>query len=817
MEEKVLRHLEWSKLLEILASKAATDAGRQRCQYLRPIMTKEEIELVWAYVDPLRSLIRLGYRPPIGDLCVLDDVLKGASLGQIFDGEQLWKIHGLLDAARQVHLFCSDFSEKCLTLNKYKKLLYPIPNLTQAIEKAISPEGDILDDASDELLRIRRAKVSARRNIEKKIRQILVDSEVETYLQDKFFTQRSDRYVVPIRLDGRGRVKGSIYDTSDSGQTLFIEPEDIRSLNESLLDLELSEKLEIARIFRELSGAIADEVEQIKNNYELIIELDFYTAQADLAFYINATRVKINDEPCMVLLKARHPLLGAASDHQAVGNDIVLKADHRSLIVSGPNAGGKTVVLKTVGMLHLMLRAGLMLPCDSESQVFLFSNIFMEMGDAQSLSSSLSTFSGHLLGLKPIMEMSTPDDLVLLDELAVGTEPETGGAIAQSVLEFLVKTGVTTLVTTHYDNLKALPMQDSHFRNGSMQFSQKNLKPTYNLVMDLPGQSFGLEVAQEIGLPVTVVERAKEIRGSSETTLDKLIDSLQRAREQAISDQGTTSRLRIEAQTQKAHWEAERQALREEKANVQRKVSERYQRQIDQLKQEFHQSVDEMQRLLKEAKKHSRDVEAPWEEGFKQGKRLGKQKIETIEQTLDDLGVDQQLQEVGHPCRIEDLQAGQQVFVKSLGVQGAVAKVIAGPPDVIEVQAGLMKFKADIADLRSLVEPDRKDSQQPQTLKKSDVVKSGNPEVAGLVLPTPSNSVDVRGMDVEKALEVTWGFIDKAVLRGETHLIIIHGHGTDRLKKALRSALAKDSPYQLDFRPGEAAEGGDGATVVSLG
>ncbi|RZA10139.1 MAG: endonuclease MutS2, partial [Proteobacteria bacterium] len=333
------------------------------------------------------------------------------------------------------------------------------------------------------------------------IRQLLTDQDVEAYVQDKIFTIRSDRYVVPMRVDGRGRVKGSIYDTSASGQTLYMELSEVRPMNDALLELESSEKLEILRIFKELSAQIAAELDTIDNNYKQLVELDILTAEAGLAVKLDAGPASIRDTPGLSFLRARHPILEMRQGFKTVANNVGLEDGQLSLIVSGPNAGGKTVVLKTVGLLHLMVKARLLLPLDEKSEVFLFENIFVEIGDAQNLSANLSTFSGHLMGLKPVLQEAGPDDLILLDELAVGTEPHTGSAIGQAVLEELANRKATAIVTTHFDNLKSLAINDKRFRNGSMEFSTKNLQPTYRLVLDIPGQSYGIEVAEQIGLP----------------------------------------------------------------------------------------------------------------------------------------------------------------------------------------------------------------------------------------------------------------------------------------------------------------------------
>ncbi|MFW7381073.1 MAG: endonuclease MutS2 [Oligoflexus sp.] len=813
MNNVVLEKLQWNDLLHLLADRTQTIEGREICENLQPNLQKDEIESRWNQLEPLRNLIRTGYTPPIGDIPILHAVFRGAALGQILDGESLRNVLHLLQAVKNFHRFAKDFQEKCPALLRYQKVTYPLPQLTSAIEKAVSPEGDILDTASPELQRIRRQKVSMRKTIENEIKQLLTNNELETYLQDKFFTIRAERYVIPIRLDGRGRVKGSIHDTSDSGQTLYMEPEVIRPMNETLLELELSEKLEVLRIFRELSAQVAQDVDVLQANYESMIELDVLIAQASLAVNLDAGRVRLSDKPCLKLLEARHPLVKTPGGGAALANTIDLLDKQKILIVSGPNAGGKTIVLKTVGMLHLMAKAGLLLPASPESELYLFENLYIEMGDSQNLAASLSTFSGHVLGLKPILEQACSKDLVLLDELAVGTEPMTGSAIGQAVLEELAAKGVSSVVTTHFDSLKGLAVGDQRYRNGSMEFSTATLKPTYRLILDIPGQSYGIELAEQIGLPTHVIRRAKELRGQSGSSLDQLVEDLQRKKEEADQQRQSYEKLRLEVEAEKHRWEAERTALQKSKAEASEKIKSRYQDQVDDLKVDFHETLEDLKKSLKDLKKSQADDDV-WRDVLQQQKKGAEEKLSQLEGSISKLGDDFKLKKEmpGTAASLDDLDIGDRVYVISLDHEATVTKIQKGPSSVIEVSAGLIKLKPALQDLRKL--PPEDESSLGKRMKSSRTQAKG-PEHR-LVLPSLTNSVDLRGLDADRALDRTWAFIDKAVMRGENDLILIHGHGTDKLKKTIRMALAKDSPYNLDFRPGEKEEGGDGVTVVHL-
>ncbi len=814
INELTLEKLQWPQLLAHLAAEAQTLEGREACLKLRPDFRAEAIEQRWTDVIPLRDLLRSGYRPPIGELPELRPVFRGAALGMILDGESIWNVYLLLQTVRNVHQFAGDRQDRCKTLQRFHRLIYPLPKLARTIERTLTPEGELQDDASPELKRIRQQKLSMRKKIEQVIRQLLTEQELETYIQDKFFTVRSDRYVVPIRTDGRGRIKGSIYDTSDSGQTLYIELAEVRPLNDGLLELESAEKLEILKIFKELSASIAEELSTLTQDYESLIELDGLTAEAALAVKLDAGPAQISTKPCLHLLNARHPLLVAQGQVRPVANSVHLEDQQLSLIVSGPNAGGKTVVLKTVGLIHLMAKARLLLPLDDKSQIYLFRQFFVEIGDAQNLAANLSTFSGHLMGLKPILLESKADDLVLLDELAVGTEPHTGCAIGQAVLEELADRRAHCIVTTHFDNLKSLALSDVRFRNGSMEFSTRDLLPTYKLVLDIPGQSYGVEVAEHIGLPKHVIERAKDLRGRSSSTMDQILESWQALREDAEREKLRYAQLKLEMETQKHRWEQEREALANAKYEISEKIRNRYQDHLDDMKREYNELIEDFKVFSREQKKAPVQAEVLRDLlKDKQGRidGAGRKLQGEIDQLKSEFQGQTELP--GVPCTLEELSVGDRVYIVSMGKEATVSKIQKEPSPSVEVAAGLLKLRPSILDLRRIVQ---RANETKRSTKRPSSEASGKSSASSFVLPTLTNSLDLRGMDADSALDRTWGFIDKAVLRGESFVLLIHGHGTDALKKALRRALAKDAPYPLDFRPGEAEEGGDGVTVVHL-
>lgn len=859
-----LEKLEWPLLVETLAAFSQTDDGQTLCLDLLPELDQPEIERRWADVSSIRDIIRQGYRPPIGDLAPMRRVFKALSLGQILGGVELRQILHLLQSVQKVHGFCVSFGPKSPTLSRMKNQIYPIPKLTSAIDKAISPDGQLQDDASPELASIRRKKITLAKRIEDQIKKVLREASFEQYLQDDFFTVRNERYVVPIRLDGRGRVPGTIVDTSESGQTLFFEPASVAPLNAEWLENQLAEKLEILKIFKSLSSQAAEELDTLKTNYEELIQLDFLSAQAGLANQLDANVIAICDRPVLDLKMARHPLIRrpaaesiASADERderpdleatvselehnqnritsltkmkvtAVANNINLDNGQRCLIISGPNAGGKTVVLKTVGILHLMAKAGLLVPADPDSRMFLFRNIFLELGDAQNLSASLSTFSGHVLGLKPVLESAGANDLALLDELAVGTEPQTGSALAQAVLESLAHRGTFILTTTHFDRLKGLaglptdlagPSETNPFRNASMEYSLQSMRPTYKLILDVPGQSYGLEVASQIGILPSVIHRAKELRGTEASSLENAINQLSAARQDAEQIKQRLRETELASEEARARLEEEKRALAETRREIARKNARHQETELDEMRENVRQLQEQLKLALKELRKAQPDDLQNAMDSAATISTQSNDQIKILDQKARELAIRSREGEPlpGIPVAATDkLRVGQKVYVIPLHKDGVVLRPADSEAGPAEIQVGLVKLRVPQHDLRVLSET----GGSVKSVKKSQSVSSPQkdppPEIPGLVLQTSTNTVDVRGLDTDTATTKTIDFIDKALLRGENAIVIVHGHGTDKLKSSIRRYLRGNCPYNIAFRAGESQEGGDGVTVVAL-
>ncbi|NRA43599.1 MAG: Smr/MutS family protein [Oligoflexales bacterium] len=818
-QDSIYNKLDWNLLIEKLANLCQTQEGLENTKQYTPNLEREQILARWALVSPLKELFAQCYLAPIGELRPIRSFVKSAEVGQILEGTDLRELLDLLQAVARVHQFANDFAPRCSTLASFKSALQPLHAIQKSIEKAIDKDGKLLDTASNELASIRKQKSNLGRRIEQKLKSLLHDQSWELYIQDDFYTIRAERYVIPIKLDGRGRVSGNIIDTSDSGQTLYIEPLAIATLNQSRQDLELSEKLEMLRILKSLTQSVAVNAEVFISNYEQLILLDQLTAEARLAFDLGAKPIHLSSSAKVNLIKARHPLITGPQGHPPVPNHIELSQEQSALIISGPNAGGKTVVLKTLGMILLMAKTGLLIPAEEESELFLFENLYIEMGDSQSLTANLSTFSGHIQGLMPIINQAGPCDLVLLDELAVGTEPATGAAIAQAIIERLVDRKTTLLVTTHYDNLKGLALKNKKFRNASMEYSLSNFKPTYKLILDIPGQSYGLELAQQIGVPKEVIERSTELRGSSVSDLDEAITQLMKAREDTQKTKEKYDLAMDEADAAKARWNHEVKLIEETRQNAAKSLKVKYDKELASIRDRFESTSKDMKLELKQLRSGapSSGVDKQVDELAAQKKRA-KAEIETYQRTIGDLNQHQKtLKLPGKVVAFDELNIGDQVFIVPLGQQGRVVKINPNQNEKVEVEAGLLSLKAEFKDLRKISGKKPSSSKNPTQkshLKKKRAQAQGSSKEPELIFQTSTNTIDLRGCMLDDALEKVWRFIDAAVLRGEKQVILVHGHGTDSLKQGIRNALNQDGPYDLKHQAGDRYCGGDGVTVV---
>ncbi|MBL9013592.1 MAG: Smr/MutS family protein, partial [Myxococcales bacterium] len=673
------------------------------------------------------------------------------------------------------------------------------------ILEAFDADGRLVDHASDALGPLRRALAAIKAQLEKRMQGLLTDERFSPYLQDAYYTQREERYVLPVRTDGKGFVRGIVHGTSQSGQTLFIEPEEIVDLNNRAKLAEAEVLDEERRILIKFSGWVAEEADAFEASLAAAEELDVIGAAAIMAEDTVSAEPILDDAPRVALLHARHPLMLLA-DRRCVANDVTVDAG-QTLLVSGPNAGGKTVALKTVGLAALMARAGLHLTAESGSAIGWFPDIRTDIGDAQSLEKDLSTFSGHMVNLRELLATAGRGSLVLIDEIAVGTDPEQGAALAQAVLEALADAGVTSIVTTHYERLKALGATDARFANASVGFDLSRLEPTFKLHLGTPGSSGALAVAQRMGIAVPVVERARSLMGAHVVKVEELLASVadqqrrieieraallaeleaveaERAAHRALRD---SARARFEKQTRAVHGEA----LAELKAA---------RREIEEVRRALRAKAAAEQATADDVRAANRRLVTP-------GAQVARHEP-------------QRPLPPGTPATPEKLVQGAAVIVPRLGRAEVVALL---PDNKVEVRVGSMRAALPIKDVLMDTHRARRAEQQrrarevaPAPSAASDVqLVDGAPAGGRAGARTVDTTVDVRGSRADEAIAVVDRFIDESLIAARDTIFVIHGHGTGALRAAIRAHLGLHKGVER-FRAGEQSEGGDGVTVAFL-
>ena len=689
-------------------------------------------------------------------------------------------------------------------LAAYAERLADLGHVFHPILDAFDADGKLVDHASDALGGLRRAATALKSTLEKRMDSLLGDERFSTYLQDAYYTQREDRYVLPIRTDGKGFVRGIVHGTSQSGQTLFIEPEEIVDLNNRLKLAEAEVVAEEHRIFIKFSGWIAEESEGFLASLAAAETLDLIAAAAIMADDTVSAEPILDDAPRIALLHARHPLMLLA-ERRCVANDVTVAAG-QTLLISGPNAGGKTVALKTVGLAAVMARAGLHLTAESGSAIGWFHDIVTDIGDAQNLDKDLSTFSGHVVNLRDLLSRAAPGMLILIDEIAVGTDPGQGAALAQSVLEALAGKGVTGLVTTHYDRLKTLG-NTAGFANASVGFDLERLEPTFKLHLGMPGSSGALAVATRMGLGKPIVERARELLGVEGARVEDLLANV--ADQQRRLEQERAALLAALEDT-----ESERAAMRMHRD----RLNARYEKQIKTAHGEAFSSLRAARREIDDIRKELRAKQ--------EAQQLTADDARAATRRLVEPGAEIARQEPrrklppGTPATVESLVVGAPVIVPKLGR----AEVVAPPHDgKVEIRLGQMKALVPIADV--LMDSHR--AARAAERERERVVESDKPDGNGVVLidgvpaggkataRTIDSTIDVRGQRVDEAVAAVDRFLDESLLASRDTAFVVHGHGTGALRTAIRTHLGGHAGIEK-FRAGEPNEGGDGVTVAFL-
>ncbi|MBI3079683.1 MAG: endonuclease MutS2 [Deltaproteobacteria bacterium] len=854
LEEKGQRALEWDRLLAHLAARAATSLGRERCLTLPLAAEVSQAREALQETSEARALLDRDLVLPTAGLQDVRAAIARASKGAVLEPREFLAIRESLGTIRALRAFFRTHGTEAPALAGRAALLPDLGALERPLARAFDADGHVTDEASPELGELRRAVVRLQNRLHRDLTQMLHHGPYAELLQEPYYTQRADRYVLPLRAEVRGQVRGIVHDTSASGATLYFEPEELVGLNNDLKLARLGVEQEILRILTELSARIAAEGGALTGAVEVATALDVALARGRLSQALQAHEPRLNETGAIRLFDARHPLL-ALEPGLVVPNDLVLADGLRGLIITGPNTGGKTVCLKTLGLCALMVRAGLHLPAAAGSEMALFPRVFAEIGDEQSLEAHLSSFSAQMVDLIGILGAAGPMTLVLLDEIVAATDPTEGAALAKALLLRLVEKGATVVATTHYRELTTLALEEKAIGNAGMEFDQKGLRPTYRLASGLPGLSYGVEVAARLGLDPQVVARARSFLGPSALALNTVIADLERRRAALQQTAAEVRRLRDEART--LHHEAEERL---------RRLRAREKELIDEVRATFQPRLAETRTLVARLLRQAREAHITAAEPTP-GARAPLQEAAVRLQALD-LAVRRVSAEVapaleGKPVDWTQVQPGAELLVTPLGRRG---RLVAGPnpQGKVTVQLGAVRMAVDAADVREpearrpahggsepgaqaqgrprrrapgearrqegraspqrgtsgvarpAREPSRGDSPRgdPET-GRDRAEPASEARAPQLVLPTAEDTCDLRGQTVDEALSTLTAFQDHALLARRLYVCVIHGHGTGALKSAVRGYLT-DSPYAAAFRPGQPGEGGDGVTIVEV-
>jgi DNA mismatch repair protein MutS2 len=791
--------LEWSKLLDNLAAHARSPLGAARC---RSIALTADLEQAVRRRDQTTEVAKLfDSADPLPAFSFPDirDPLARAQKGAVLDTHELRDHAAVLALWDEAHRYLSRHRTDAPELWSVGGMLRDgeaLRALKQSLNGAIDQDGSLKESATPELRRLTHHVNELKQEIRQQLDRLLGSRRYADVLQEHYFDLREGRYVVPVKIEMQARVPGIVHDVSSSGATVFVEPRELVDLNNAIKVADLEVEREVRRILRELSGLVAAQADLIRAGLETLAELDAIFARASFGRQLRAHPVSLNGEGRITLKQARHPLLVMSKD-RVVANDILLDESVQVLILSGPNTGGKTVTLKIVGLFALMAQAGLMLPCEPDSDMALFEHIFADIGDAQDLARDLSSFSAHMTQMVQLLREATPGPdcdvknqfsrgLILLDEPVTSTDPTEGAALAEALLCRLAALGMKVVATTHYRALKALAQTKPGFANASVEFDVATMSPTYRLFMGVPGGSSALEIAGRLGMDQALIEEARLRLEKDDRAFERMLQDLQ-ARQRKLADdllQAAAARAQAEeaerlAKDQLAKLESTEQ---EERKGIKKKLQEQFSR----ARAEVQATVDEVkreQRLIKakEAKQRLIELEA-------------KARTELLPQAA--------------AVPLDQLAAGDQVEIAGLGMMGTLLEVPRGKKRV-RIKVGEGEVLATVANLIGLSREDGRGAGAGPRAERRP---------AGAARPYHAEEqtiIDVRGKAADEALDEVVAALDRAVMEGAPYVRVIHGHGTGRLKGALRDYF-RDSPYVEEYRPGDRSEGGDGVTVARL-
>ena len=790
MNEKALKTLEYYKIIDMLEAFATSSIGKNKCRQLRPLDNLTEIETMQQETaDALSRIYQKGSLSFSGVKDVRGSLTR-LEVGSTLGIGELLAIRSLLENASRAKAYSRRETENEHTdsLDNMFELIEPLSPLATEIGRCILSEDEISDDASTGLRQVRRSMKLTNDKIHTQLSSF-VSGNSRTYLQDAVVTMRNGRYCIPVKAEYKSQVPGMIHDQSSTGSTIFVEPMTIVRLNNEMRELEIQEQKEIEMILSNLSQLAAENLDAIFDDVKLLSELDFIFARAQLAKSQNATEPRFNRDRIIDIKKARHPLI---DKHKVVPIDIRIGETFDLLIVTGPNTGGKTVSLKTVGLLTLMGQSGLHIPAFDNSRLSVFREVYADIGDEQSIEQSLSTFSSHMTNVVRFMETADSDSLVLFDELGAGTDPTEGAALAIAILSTLHERGIRAMATTHYSELKVYALSTPGVENASCEFDVETLRPTYRLLIGVPGKSNAFAISQKLGLPLSIIERAKEQISQEDETFEDVLSNLEESRKTIESEREELASYKEEIKTLKEQLEAKQDKLDQRKERIIAEANEEAHR----ILREAKDYADQTMRIFNKAGKDSmsaKDLEKHRSDLRKKMDKAGKKvALKTPQKQKSTL-------------RPQDLSLGDSVKVMSLNVKGTVSS----KPDskgMLFVQMGILRSKVHISDLQLIDEP---------VITGPALSRTGAGKIKMNKSASVRTEINLLGKTVDEAVSELDKYLDDAYLAHLSSVRIVHGKGTGALRKGVHNYL-KRLKYVQDFHLAEFGEGDAGVTIVEF-
>jgi len=779
-----LNKLEFNKILDAISNYCKTYIGKKYVSELRPSQVREEVQKMLDETSQGVILIQRNSTPPLGsiaDITVYIKTLDGygtLSIKALLELQNILQMSAnLKDYFSKDHLATSDFS----AIEQYFNDLYVNPSIVSTFAKSIIDEETIADSASSKLQDIRRRQRKIEQDIRSKLNTILHSSTYSKYMRENLVTIRNGRFVIPVKEEYRSAVKGFIHDMSSSGSTVFIEPIAVFDLNNELSNLHIEESLEIERILQNLSSLLYPYTKELQNNVEIIGKLDFIFAKAHYSLQLHCTTPVLNDDKIINLKNARHPLI---SPEDVVPSTIELGKDFSTLIITGPNTGGKTVTLKTIGLLTVMACSGLNIPADEPSSIYVFDNVFADIGDEQSISESLSTFSSHMSNIVSITHNASTDSLILVDELGSGTDPLEGAHLAISILQYFTELGAITVATSHYQELKQYALVTPRFKNASVEFDIENLKPTYRLLIGIPGKSNAFAISRKLGLNETIIERASSMIDKETVNLEDLLKSIYDNKSQIEDEKIRTAIALQEAEELKKN-------LKHQNTDVLNKEKELIANAKQEAKQILLDAKETANSLIKDIGNSSSASQAN-----KLRNKLNEE-ISSIKTNVENI-------EISHPISREDIKVGLNVYVANLKSEGTVISNIS-KDDTVQVQIGVMKLKVDIKQLQEITKTKSNEKNKNYDYVGHSSLKSQH----------VSPEINLLGLTVDEAIPIIDKYLDDCYMAKLSSVRIVHGKGTGALRNGIHRYL-KTNKIVDSFRLGTFGEGEMGVTIVSL-